>query len=292
MKEKIKAYAGQLNIEYVGIASASPAHDLKERLMLSREKYGITPFEEADIEKRINPMLTMENAKSVIVCLFPYANHQRETQNVSLYARLPDYHKVVGAYLAKICEFIRKEHPACNLKPFVDSGPLSDKYFAYLAGLGFQGKHTLLINEKYGTFCFIGYIITDLPLAADKPIERKCEACSACIKACPGKALQSDGMMDATRCVSYITQSKEITIEQKNILDSQPYVYGCDICQNACPYNQNLPCTPIPEFCNPTLDGLQKEEIESISGREFKRRYADYPFTWRGKDAILKNFGK
>ncbi len=292
MKQKIKTYAGQLHIEYIGIAPAEPMLQLKERLMYSRRKYGVTPFEEADMDKRVNPELTMEDAKSIIVCLFPYKNNHDDAQNISVYAQIPDYHNVVGEYLAKICDFIRKEKPECHLMSFVDNGPLSDKYLAYLAGLGFQGKHTLLINEKYGSFCFIGYIITDLPMEADVPINKSCGSCSACIDICPGKALQYDGILDAKRCVSYITQAKEITTEQKAILFSQPYVYGCDSCQSVCPYNQNLPCTPIPEFSQPTLKQLDKAELESISGREFKRKYAKFPFVWRGKEAILKNFGK
>lgn len=292
MKEKIKAFAAQLHIEYLGIVSAEPMCELKEKLLLSREKYGMIPFEEKDIDKRCNPLLTMENAKSIIVCLFPYTNNMDDVQNISAYARIPDYHKVAGAYLSQICSFIRDAEPDCNLIPFVDNGPLADKYLAYLAGLGFQGKHTLLINEKYGSFCFIGYIITDLSMEADKPMDQTCVNCRACIEACPGKALESDGMIDARKCISFITQTKEITKEQKEILSSQPYVYGCDICQQVCPHNRDLPCIPIPEFSQPTLKQLDKAELEMMSGREFKRKYANFSFAWRGKDAILKNFGK
>lgn len=292
MKEKIKAFARTLHIEYLGITSAEPMRELEAVLKKRRTAHGATPFEEQDMEKRINPACVLPEAKSIIVCLFPYANGNSGAENVSCYACIPDYHVVVMQYLNRICDFIRSFAPSCRLLPFVDNGPLVDKYLAYRSGLGFYGKNTLLINETYGSFCFIGYIVTDLSLAADTPVGQSCDGCGRCIRSCPGNALRDEFDFCAKRCVSYITQSKQISAEQENILRCQSSVYGCDICQNVCPHNQKNPQTPIPEFSVPTLETLQKDELSGMSNREFKRKYGEYPFAWRGKQTILKNFGK
>lgn len=292
MKDAILAYAKTLKIEYVGIAPATPDTVLLERLLKRRKNWGVTPFEEADIEIRTDPGKTMPGAKSILVCLFPYENGGGGAQNVSKYARIPDYHQVVMAYLEKICDFIRQRVPDCRLMPFADNGPLADKHLAYLAGLGFWGRNTLLINPKYGSYCFIGYIITDLVLEADVPMVAQCKDCGACANVCPGQAIGADFDFCAARCVSYITQAKEIGEEQREILKKQESVYGCDLCQEVCPYNRDIPKTPIPEFANPLLASLEKDAVKAMSNRAFRRVFCQFPFSWRGKDAILKNFDK
>lgn len=292
MKEKIKAFAQDLKIEYLGVLSAEPMEELKSILEKRRSSAGITPFEESDLEKRTDPSKTLPGAKSILVCLFPYSAEDRGAENVSKYARIPDYHRVVMAYLRKICDYIRVLNPESNLMAFVDNGPLADKYLAFRAGLGFFGKNSLLINEQYGSFFFIGYIITDLDLEPDKPLGKTCSACGACVRACPGGAIGEKGGFCAERCVSYLTQIKTLTEEQKKILSAQGSVYGCDICQNVCPHNRGIKKTPIPEFSFPKLLKLEKETISAMSGREFKRVYQEFPFSWRGKDALLKNFDK
>lgn len=291
MKEKIRAYAKNLNIDCFGVVSADPMDDLRNILTEKRAQFGVTPFEETDVELRVNPKLTMKDAQSILVFLFPYYSGEEGAQNVSKYARIPDYHKVVREYLEKICAFIRSLKPEAKCLCFSDNGPLVDKFLAYKAGLGFFGKNTLLISEKYGSFCFIGYIITDLLIEPDAPIIKTCGACTLCMDACPGKAITKDGLC-AENCVSYLTQSKHLTKKQEEILKSQAYVYGCDICQDVCPYNQKIPKTTLPEFSKPMLLDFQKETLEEMSNKAFLKEYGTFPFSWRGKSAISKNFGK
>lgn len=292
MERKIKEFAKTLKVEYTGIVSAEPIDELRNILRSCREKFGTTPFEEPDIEKRVNPRLTLPEAESIIVCLFPYFSGDMGKSNISNYACIPDYHIIVKKYLEKICEFICKLNPAAKTLPFVDSGPLADKYLAYMAGLGFFGKNSLLINEKYGSFVFIGYIITDLKLKPDEPLDTSCGNCNKCIKTCPGNAISENYGFCAERCISYITQMKTVSESQKKILSLQNYVYGCDICQKVCPHNKNLHETPLEEFKTPKLIRLDSENIKTMSNREFKRIYGEFPFSWRGKSAILKNFDK
>ncbi len=291
MKERIREYAKKLNIDCFGVLSAEPMEDLREILIQKRAQFGVTPFEEDDVELRVNPKKIMEDAKSILVFLFPYYNGEEGAKNVSKYARIPDYHKVVKAYLEKISDFLVREQPGTKCMCFSDNGPLADKFLAYKAGLGFFGKNTLLISEKYGSFCFIGYIITNLFLEPDTPVQKDCGACTLCMDACPGKAITKEGL-SAEHCVSYLTQSKHLTKEQEGILKSQNFVYGCDICQDVCPYNQKIPKTNILEFSKPVLLDFQKETLREMTNREFLKEYGNFPFSWRGKSAISKNFGK
>ena len=291
MKERIIDFAKKLNIEFCGIAPVRRYSDLEARIKARRVRYGLSDFEEKNVEKRVNPHASYPWAKSILVCLFPYYTGEDENANISRYARIPDYHTVARKKLEEICGFIKKETDAvCEC--FADTGVLHDRYLAYLAGLGFWGMNTCLINEKYGTYFFIGYIITDLDLPADKPLDRACNMCGKCVSSCPGKALDGEFQMNVNNCVSYITQLKNITQHQREILNSQPMVYGCDRCQEVCPHNENPAKTPIEEFYEKRQTNLSKEELLSLSNRGFKTQYGDYPFSWRGKAVILKNFDK
>lgn len=291
MKNEILEFAKKLNIEYTGVAPVMRYEELFEHLKSRQEKYGLSDFEEKDIEKRANPSLSYPWAKSIIVCLFPYYTGEDEDSNISKYARVPDYHKVVKDKLDAICEYINKK-TSMHSEAFCDTGILHERYLAYISGLGFKGLSTCLISEKYGTYFFIGYIVTELELESDKPQNKECIKCGKCVSACPGQAIDGEFHIDVSKCVSYITQLKAITDEQKEILKSQDMVYGCDRCQDVCPYNQNAQKTPIEEFYKKRVRKLKKCELETLSNKEFKEKYADFAFSWRGKGAILKNFDK
>ena len=291
MKELIIDFAKKLNIEFIGVAPVEHYYVLEERIKIRKSKYGLSIFEEHDIKKRVNPHISYPWAKSIIVCLFPYYTGDGANSNISRYARIPDYHTVTKENLEKICDFINK-HKKARCECFSDTGVLHDRYLAYLAGLGFFGLNTCLINEKYGTYFFIGYIVTDLELQMDYPQDKTCAMCRKCVSACPGKAIDGEYHINVQNCVSYITQLKEMTCEQKSILNSQPMAYGCDKCQEVCPHNANPVKTPIREFYQKKLEILSKDELLSMSNREFKEKYSDFAFSWRGKGAILKNFDK
>ena len=291
MKKRIIEFAKKLNIDYAGVAPVARYSDLEKKILERKEKFGLSQFEEQDIEKRVNPIISFPWAKSIIVCLFPYYTGKDENSNISLYARIPDYHKVAKDKLNEICDFIKSETDAV-CEAFADTGVLHDRYLAYLAGLGFKGVNTCLINEKYGSYFFIGYIITNLELEQDTPLKKECLKCGKCVKHCSGQALDGEYHLDVNRCVSYLTQLKELNDTQKEILSSQNMVYGCDKCQEMCPYNQNPVKTPIEEFYKKRVVNIEKEKLEKQSNREFKKEYGDFPFSWRGKGTILKNFDK
>ncbi len=290
--EQLKAYARQLSIPACGVCSAERDELLFERLSRRRERYPLCSFEEADIEKRVNPKLLMPSAQSIFVCLFPYYIGSEKTCNLARFAFVRDYHAVAGQYLENIAAFVRANVPGASCRILCDTDPLSDRQLAYRAGLGFYGKNHMLIHPLFGSYFCIGSLLLDIPLEPDEPSNERCIGCDACIRACPGHALEENFGFHCERCISYITQKKEITDAQAQLLQKQSSVYGCDICQAVCPHNRHVPQTPISEFYIDILSGLSYEQLSSVSGRGFKRLYEAYAFSWCSRQTLLKNFSK
>ncbi len=226
-----------------------------------------------------------------VVCLFPYYQPIKEVRNLSRYAVMKDYHQVIMQYLTHICEFIQDltgEDYSSNL--FCDNSPYHDRQLAVSAGLGIIGQNTCLIHPVYGSFVFIGYIICEmLYLPVDTPQTGTCLNCGRCRQACCGGALQQD-IFRLERCASHISQKKgSLSAGEEKILKRNPLIWGCDICQEVCPYNQALPVTPIIEFRQDLRPFLSAKELQPLSRREFKKRYHDRAFSWRGRDVLLRN---
>ena len=290
MKKELIEFCKGIGIEYVGIADVGPYKEL-EKIINQRESLGyITGMEEKDIQKRINPRATMEDCNSIIVCLFPYYSGGNEEGNLSKYTRGIDYHVVVKEKLQSICGYLRGEIQNFKFESFVDSGPLVERYIAQRAGLGFWGINGNLINEKYGSYFFIGYIMTNYSFDIDLPNERSCLKCMKCVENCPGKVLFGDFNLNPALCKSYLTQKKgELHPDEVNIIIKNKTIFGCDICQDICPHNKNICITPIDELKSEALSSLTYEELKDISNKEFKRRYRNRAFSWRGKGIIERN---
>ena len=224
-----------------------------------------------------------KDAKSIIVYLVPYYSGI-EPENISMYATGEDYHYVCKKISSEVGSLL-SEH-GYNHISFADSGPLLERKLAYAAGLGIIGDNCFLINEKYGSYTFIGYIITNLELPVSKTTDMSCEKCGACYKSCPGKALSENGF-DETKCLSYITQKQgELTEKEKTLIKKTGCIWGCDICQKCCPMNKNIKKSPLDEF-NKNLILYIKNEY--LSNKEFKDKYKSRAFTWRGKSVIYRN---
>ncbi|WP_297137253.1 tRNA epoxyqueuosine(34) reductase QueG [Terrisporobacter sp.] len=289
-KEKIIKFFKDRGIDTVGVAGVGPYYDLKEVLQDKVNKGLITGMEEPDLEKRTNPKLIMENAESIIVCAFPYYLGNEYESNIYKYCYGRDYHLVVKEILTEICEEIKNQESYFEYKIFTDNGPLVDRYLAYLSGIGYYGINNNIITDKYGSYVFIGYIVNNLSLEYDKPNNKTCMNCNKCVKYCPGNALEGNYKMDPKKCLSYLTQKKEDLSEDemKKIKDNK-MIFGCDICQDVCPHNKNIESTKIEQFKNNIITKLDEEEINSISNKEFKRRYGDRAFSWRGRKIIKRN---
>ncbi len=291
MKTALKEFCSTLNIKYVGIAPTGPYNDLAEIWKNRIIEGKITGFEEKDFEKRIDPRHTLEDVKSIIVCLFPYHIEGDNEANLSNSSFSMDYHSIVKEKLLQIADFLSDKISDFQYKAFVDNGPLVERYLAYKAGLGFFGMNSHIINDEYGSYVFIGYILNNYPFEIDEPLKRTCIKCRKCIKSCPGCAIKGDFDINPLLCRSYLTQKKdELSESEEEIIKKHHLVYGCDICQQVCPHNEGIKITNINEFKENMKKSIDYQELLEISNKEFKKRYGNRAFSWRGKKLLVRNF--
>ena len=221
-----------------------------------------------------------KEAKSVIVCAFPYYTGEHPGADVCKYAMVPDYHVVVRQILNRACEALREAFGA-EFVGFSDVSALPERECALAAGLGFPGVNGLVIHPEYGTFFVIGEIVTDLLLPFDRPLERTCMNCGSCIAACPAGAISREGI-DYTRCLSEITQKKgELTEEEAALVQKNGLMWGCDCCQNCCPHNRKLPLTYLAAFRSDVQPVVTRENLNALC----KTR----AFGYKGKTLLKRN---
>ena len=289
-KEKLKEFCSSIGLKCVGIAGVGPYYDLEKIIKRKLSNGYFTGMEEEVIEKRVNPRLIMENAKSIIVCAFPYYVDEVEESNLSKYCYGEDYHIVAKRYLQRICDFLEEKINNFEYKFFVDNGPLVDRYLAYQSGIGYFGINNNIITDEYGSYIFIGYIVNNYEFYVDDPLPKTCIKCDKCVKYCPGNAILGNFELNPRRCLSYITQKKDdLSEEEMNLIKENKMVFGCDICQEVCPHNKGISITNIEEFKTNLITKLDYDEINDISNKEFKRRYGNRAFSWRGKKIIQRN---
>ena len=226
-------------------------------------------------------------SKNSVVALFPYFV-KGEEGNLSLYARSIDYH-IIAEEKLKVLSKILTKNGAAKIEIQVDKGEYNDRRAAYEAGLGFYGMNGMLICQEYGSYFFIGQIIHDLLIDSDPICERDCLMCGRCERECPGKAL-SGGKVDEQKCLSQITQKRgELTSKEESLIKHAKLCWGCDVCQRVCPHNGGLETTAMQEFMGDRISHLALSDIEDLSNSEFKKRYGQYAFSWRGKGVLLRN---
>ncbi|MGI6091699.1 MAG: tRNA epoxyqueuosine(34) reductase QueG [Negativicutes bacterium] len=290
MKNELKTFCTEIGIEYAGIAPAGPYSELGKTLAKRFASGHYTEFDESDLAKRINPRLTMPDVQSIIVCLFPYYIGNLPDANIAKYTYALDYHKVAMTKLAQIAGYLQTKIPNFQYQAYADTGPLVDRYLAYLAGLGYYGINSHIITDKYGSYVLIGYMLTNYPFEPDKPLELTCIKCGRCMRACPGQIILGDFNIDPQGCKSYLTQKKgELSDEEIGILRKTNLVFGCDVCQDVCPHNQNAEQTKIAEFRTDIVSKLDYNELSAMSNKDFTRRYGNHAFSWRGKKILLRN---
>ena len=273
----------ELNIYEFGVASWPLPENAKSILYESNP----CPFTAANVEERLLGT-SLFTPKSAIVCLFPYYVEHKDPSNLSRYTWATDYHLVINEYLKKLIEKLQIINTDAQFSIHCDTSPLADRYMAYLAGLGFYGKNNCFISPKWGSYVVIGTILTTLELEPDTPLTQSCMGCNRCITACLGQCLGLDEFKFDT-CKSYLTQKKgELTSEEEHIIAKTPLVFGCDVCQEVCPHNKDIPTTPIPEFqsVEPYID---IDELDSLTNKEFKAKYGHRAFSWRGKKILMRN---
>lgn len=290
VKTELKAFCTKIGIEYTGIAPIGPYYELGKALEKRFALGHYTEFDEHDLAKRIDPSLTMPDVQSIIVCVFPYYIGSSPEANISKYTYALDYHKVAMAKLTQIAEYLQTKIADFKYQAYVDTGPLVDRYLAHLAGLGFYGINSHIITDKYGSYVFIGYMLTNYPFETDKPLDLTCIKCGRCMRACPGQIILGDFNIDPRGCKSYLTQKKgELSDTELSIINKTSLVFGCDVCQDVCPHNKTVEQTKIAEFRTNIVHKLDYNELSAMSNKEFSRRYGNHAFSWRGKKILLRN---
>ena len=244
--------------------------------------WGICPFEKISdglIECRAKSRLP-ENAKTVIVACFPYLldNSAYKDINISKYAVVTDYHEVAISRLEKAVSQLQKLYPENKFSAFADNSPIPEVRAACFSGLGVKGVNSLLITKNFGSYVFIGEIVTDLELEYDEHSVSDCIKCGKCIKACPSSAI-NENTFDRQSCLSEVTQKKgELSEKEATLMKECGCIWGCDICQDICPMNKNASATEIEEFLSSPVahvsDGC------SLEGRAYE---------WRGRKVIERN---
>jgi epoxyqueuosine reductase len=291
----IKSLANQLGFQYCGIARAEFLFDDARRLetWLSKGMHGTMSYMENHFDLRVDPGKLVPGAKSVITLLFNYLplEKQKETApKISKYAFGKDYHDVIREKLKELLLTARKEIGEINGRGFVDSAPVLERSWAERSGLGWVGKNGNLINNKAGSFFFIATLITDLELEYDDSFAKDyCGTCTKCIDACPTDAILPDKIVDGSKCISYFTiELKEMIIPEEMKGKFENWVFGCDICQDVCPWNRfakphhEPELKPIPEILN-----LSSAEWEEMSEDAFKKIFFQSPLK-RGKYSGLQ----
>lgn len=239
----IKTEALRLGFMACGVSKAGFLEEEAPRLerWLNQNRHGQMQYMENHFDKRLNPQLLVEGAQSVISLLLNYYPEQSQVQDtfkISKYAYGQDYHTVIKEKLQQLLMFIQENIGEVHGRAFVDSAPVLDKAWAAKSGLGWMGKNANLITKSVGSFYFIAELIVDLPLAYDAPTTDHCGSCTACLDACPTQAIIAPYVVDGSKCISYYTIELKENIPQEAQGKMDDWIFGCDVCQEVCPWNR------------------------------------------------------
>jgi len=272
----IKAEAKRLGFLSCGISKAEFLEEDAPHLehYLKNNMNGEMAYLENHFDKRLDPRLLVPGSKSVISVLmnyFPEETQIEDTYKISKYAYGTDYHFVIKDKLKDLMHFISEEIGEVEGRVFVDSAPVLDKAWAAKSGLGWIGKHSLLLTKNHGSFHFVAEIILDLDLEYDAPVTDHCGSCTACIDSCPTGAIVTDKVVDGSKCISYFTieLKNEIPISERGKFDD--WIFGCDVCQDVCPWNRFSKSHKEPLFNpHPELLSMSKKDWEEITEDVFR----------------------
>jgi epoxyqueuosine reductase len=277
----IKAESKRLGFLSCGISKAGFLEEEAPRLesWLNKNQHGQMAYMENHFDKRLNPTLLVEDSKSVISLLlnyYPSEEQNKDSYKISKYAYGQDYHFVIKEKLTELLHTIQSEIGAVSGRAFVDSAPVLDKAWAAKSGLGWIGKNSNLITQKTGSFYFIAELIIDLELEYDYATTDHCGTCTACIDACPTEAIVSPYVVDGSKCISYFTIELKDNLPQEMKGKLNDWMFGCDICQDVCPWNRFSKAHNEPLFNpNPELLSFTKKDWQEITDDTFKKVFAN-----------------
>jgi epoxyqueuosine reductase len=294
----IKTAAAALGFDLVGLTSSAPlAHGGRFRAWVEQGFAGEMGYMSRDVDKRIDPTQVLPDARSIIVVAMNYytapeaTGHTQGRGWISRYAWGQDYHGILGDKLETLVAHIRAMEGAdLQARWYVDTGPILERELAWRAGLGWPGKNTNLINRQTGSWLFLGAILLNRELVYDTPATEHCGSCTRCLVACPTGALVAPGVLDARRCIAYLTIELRGPIPRALRPLVGTHIFGCDICQAVCPWNRRPPVAPEPSFL-PRAGFATPELIPwlGLSEEAFRAQFRDSPVKRAKRRGLLRN---
>jgi epoxyqueuosine reductase len=296
---RIKTKATELGFDFCGVSRADFLENEAPRLenWLNRNQHGQMAWMANHFDKRLDPRKLMEGARSVVSVLLNYYPEKRlpegpDDYKISKYAYGTDYHFVLKDKLKSLLAFIHTEIGEVQGRAFVDSAPVMDKVWAARSGLGWVGKHSNLLNRDMGSFFFIGELVLDLDLAPDGPVGDYCGTCTRCVDACPTDAITEPYVVDGSKCISYFTIELKEAIPREVKGQFENWIFGCDICQDVCPWNRFSKPHQTPEFdLPPELKAMSNSDWEEITEEVFRELFRRSPVKRTKLEGLKRNVG-
>jgi epoxyqueuosine reductase len=291
----IKQEAQRLGFISCGISKAGFLEEEAPRLeqWLNNNNQGEMSYMEDHFDKRLDPRLLVDGAKSVVSLLinyYPSEFQRKDSFKISKYAYGKDYHNVIKKKLVKLLKSIRTEIGEVGGRAFIDIAPIMDKAWAAKSGLGWIGKNSNLITQKVGSFYFIAELVIDLELEYDNPTTDHCGTCTACIDACPTQAIVSPYIVDGSKCISYYTIELKNNLPQEAKGKMDDWMFGCDICQDVCPWNKFSKPHSEPLFNpNPELLSFTKKDWQEITEDTFDKVFKGTPIKRTQYEGLKRN---
>lgn len=297
----IKKEAISLGFDACGIANASKVSNACRQFYenwLNKGYQAEMTYMERNFEKRMDPTELVSGAKSVIVVALNYFHKVADEMvypKIAKYAVNPDYHKVIKDMLYELAEIIKHKGIELECRAFSDSAPVAERYWAYMAGIGWIGKNSHLIIPGKGSYFFLGELIVDIELENDSPQNEKCGSCTKCLEICPGSALSTEYGLDSKRCISFLTIEKKgsFNSDEAKLCYESGYIFGCDICQDVCPWNK-FSTEQAKSFMQPVKNILNfnTEGLQDCDPLRFKNSYEDTCIFRTGLEALRRNSRK
>ena len=295
LKKKIIQLSQEIGISKIGFTTADDFAYLEKSLRAGVDEGRTTGFEHKNIEERVDPKLSLASARTIISIAVAYPRRLPQQPQKTAFRRgkiTPnswglDYHYILQDKLERLARGIEKLTADFEYKGMVDTGALVDTAVARRAGIGFIGKNGLVISKEFGSYMFLGELITNLELEPDSPVDYDCGDCNRCVEACPTSCLLGDSTMDARRCLSFQTQDKGMMdLEFRKKIKT--VIYGCDICQICCPYNKGIDSPPVVDI-DPDLAQPELIRFLNLSNGQFKEKFGMIAGSWRGKNILQRN---
>jgi epoxyqueuosine reductase len=293
LESRLKTATRARGFSLAGIAPATDADGFDHfRGWLARGYHGEMDYLSRLADERRHPNSVLETVRSVLMVAMEYGERGAEDRpaQVAKFAHGPDYHRFVWDRLNDLADWLMREEPGSSALGVADTAPLLERDFARRAGLGWVGKNTMLINKHRGSFFFLGALLTDLVLTPDEPYAANhCGTCTACLDACPTAAFPEPGVLDARRCISYLTIELRSPIPVDLREPVGPWLFGCDDCQDVCPWNHRTGGGPVPFPVDPGLAALDPIELLGLTEEAFRRRFRGTAFFRTRRSGLLRN---